>query len=336
MKILNVIVMSKNLLLLLVLLLILIHSTKLEGFASDPQPDSIFVSVASYRDDECKGTLAEMYAKADSPGRVFVGACEQNKDALEACLPANFGFTDNVRVIRLPHTAAKGPTYARYLCTTLYRGETYFMQIDSHTKFVQGWDTKLIAMLKRCPAAKPVLTHYPHMWGTQVAGVTVPVMCKSKFNASGILTFEAVTQPIEKRPLTPVPFVAAGFMFLRGSALGEVPYDPDLPFLFEGEELLMTARLWTSGYDFFTPDENVVFHHYIRNEKPKFWNDIPNYKAVQAKTIEKVRGILGLTSQPVSSSYGLGNTRTIQAYWTFAGVDPANKTSRSEQMFCES
>ena len=39
--------------------------------------DSIFVSIASYRDAECHKTIADLYRKAAFPERVFVGAVDQ-------------------------------------------------------------------------------------------------------------------------------------------------------------------------------------------------------------------------------------------------------------------
>lgn len=53
--------------------------------------------------------------------------------------------------------------------------------------------------------------------------------------------------------------------------------DPDLPMLFSGEEILYTARLWTSGYDIFAPGSNVVFHLYSGSSstRPKFWEARP-------------------------------------------------------------
>jgi hypothetical protein len=100
-------------------------------------PETIFVSVASYRDAQCGETIRDLFAKADQPGRVFVGVCEQNSgDAKEDCVPPK--LPKNVRRVQIPHGEAKGPVYARYLCSTLYAGETWFMQIDSHTKFAQG------------------------------------------------------------------------------------------------------------------------------------------------------------------------------------------------------
>ncbi len=44
---------------------------------------------------------------------------------------------DHIRSITVPFADAKGPTNARHMAASLYRGEDYFMQIDSHTTFIQ-------------------------------------------------------------------------------------------------------------------------------------------------------------------------------------------------------
>jgi [Skp1-protein]-hydroxyproline N-acetylglucosaminyltransferase len=49
-----------------------------------------------------------------------------------------------------------------------------------------------------------------------------------------------------------------------------VPYDPFLPFLFFGEESSMTARLWTGGWDFYSPGINLVYHLWERTHRPSF------------------------------------------------------------------
>jgi hypothetical protein len=50
---------------------------------------------------------------------------------------------------------------ARYLGAKFYRGEQYYLQIDSHSEFVKEWDTKLIKMIHDAPAKKPVISTYP-------------------------------------------------------------------------------------------------------------------------------------------------------------------------------
>lgn len=59
-------------------------------------------------------------------------------------------------------------------------------------------------------------------------------------------------------------FVGAGFQLSSADVLLEVPFDPKLNMMFVGEEILYSARLWTSGWDMFAPDMNLVWHHYNR------------------------------------------------------------------------
>ena len=63
--------------------------------------------------------------------------------------------------------------------------------------------------------------------------------------------------------------VAAGFFFAPAGFLKEVPFDPFLPWIFMGEEISMSARMWTSGYDIFSPTINVLNHYYVRRHYPK-------------------------------------------------------------------
>ena len=54
----------------------------------------------------------------------------------------------------------------------------------------------------------------------------------------------------------------------------QVPFDPFLPWIFMGEEISMSARLWTAGYDIFSPTINVLNHYYVRRHYPKFWESV--------------------------------------------------------------
>lgn len=65
------------------------------------------------------------------------------------------------------------------------------------------------------------------------------------------------------------PFTAAGYFVAHAGFLHEVPFDPFLPWIFMGEEIIMSTRLWTSGYDIFSPSRSVVGHMYVRRHKPK-------------------------------------------------------------------
>ena len=50
------------------------------------------------------------------------------------------------------HKDAKNCYHARFKLQRHYKGEDYQIQLDSHHRFVQDWDTKMIKMLHSCAA----------------------------------------------------------------------------------------------------------------------------------------------------------------------------------------
>eukprot|EP00759_Apiculatamorpha_spiralis_P047970 PhF_6_TR43385/c1_g1_i6/m.66583 len=132
--------------------------------------ETIFVNIASFRDEECPPTLRDMFLKARAPWRVFVGILQQNDQKDPPCWPVEwyncskdvFCASDQVRIRHIDHKDAKGPTYGRYLADQMYRGEKYYFLIDSHNRFVTHWDDIAIQTLKKAPTyPKAALSHYP-------------------------------------------------------------------------------------------------------------------------------------------------------------------------------
>ena len=127
--------------------------------------NSIFVSIASYRDDECQKTIKSLFDNAKNKDNCYIGICQQNNFNIDNDSLINNEWNCNIRIIRIPYFEAKGPTYARYLCSGLWNGEEYYLQIDSHTTFIKDWDEKLINMIKEIKnkklSLKPVISHYP-------------------------------------------------------------------------------------------------------------------------------------------------------------------------------
>lgn len=54
----------------------------------------------------------------------------------------------------------------------------------------------------------------------------------------------------------------AGFSFSKCHAERRVPYDPHLEGIFDGEEFSKMVRLWTNGYDVYTPRRSHLVHDY--------------------------------------------------------------------------
>ncbi len=295
---------------------------------------SIFVSIASYRDVQCKETISSMFLNARWPENIVAGICEQNlvgSDCETCTIPS--AFEKQVRTIRIRHNEAKGPTFARYLCASLWKNERYFMQIDSHTLFVKDWDEIAIQMfeeekeLYRDGSSMFVISYYPLGFDNISNDMKqVPQICKALINDMGMVSqhgAEMVT-PEDGKPLVVVPFIAGGFMFTEAKPFLETtPFDPFLDHLFVGEEFLLAARLYTNGWDIVSPSKNIVFHHYTRAGSPKFWDSGTR----DADSLKRAKYILKLSaSRPRILNqdmdlYGLGDVRTIDDFWDFTGID---------------
>jgi [Skp1-protein]-hydroxyproline N-acetylglucosaminyltransferase len=299
--------------------------------------DAIFVSVASYRDNECSMTLDTLFNNARHPERIFVGVCEQNKAGMkdELCLSNKvMKYRNNIRIKAIDHKLAKGPTYARYYCSELWRGEQYYLQIDSHTTFVKDWDLDLIEMIMQIKSnpnesSRPVLSAYPPT-KEQMELKGFPEMDSSSLNQNNIPTlYCGWSEPSDVPRRSNKPWAAAGFMFLESDFLYQVPFDSNLSHLFGGEEILFSARLWTNGWDFYTPNKKVAYHHYNRTKAPLYHQDLKNSGDCRTKAEKRVLFLLGLIpKQSVAQDflrdfnyYGLGKFRTITDFWKTSGID---------------
>jgi len=307
---------------------------------------TIFVSIASYRDPVCMITVNNMFEKAKYPFNVFVGICQQNSEEDSDCLDGLDNiYKNNIQIMRLPHYEAQGPTKARYYCSTLFTGQDYFLQIDSHTKFVKDWDMKCISMivdLKTSGVKKPVVSHYPGSIedadNDKLDRNNVATICKSFFHDSnGIISFEGAHNIDSKGVCRPSAYITGGMFFCDSRFLKELPFDPRLDYLFIGEEILHSVRFYTHGWDIFTPREIVLFHEYTRPDKPKIWTD-SSYSTKEAE--DKVKHYLTLDSSSELteymkkdySKYGLGTERSLEDYYKYSGIDLNSRTVNKD--FC--
>ena len=80
----------------------------------------------------------------------------------------------------------------------------------------------------------------------------------------------------EKAP-TQIPFMAAGFFFAHAEFLSDVPFDPFMPWCFMGEEIALSVRAWTSGWNIYAPRRNLIAHQYrpgrLGLPKVRTWKD---------------------------------------------------------------
>jgi hypothetical protein len=324
--------------------------------AQIPSDETIFVSIASYRDPDCPNTVFDCFEKAACPLRIRIGVCQQNTprdlDVVQGYRKlyqkAGTGnYETLLRVLRMEAGQARGPMYARSeIEQKLYSGEKYYLIIDSHTCFEPDWDVHLIDMLKRCPSTKPILTMYPtdfHHHDTAkgwkkptsntAENLQPPAFLRLK-QFHPVTSLAEIEGPImHTRPSAPIPslFWAACFSFSNASVIKEVPYDPYCPYAFLGEEITMAARLFTHGWDLFHPTFMVVRHKWSRN-RPTFWENFlgqgnihQERQLLEHQSYRRLRNVLQIQApQPEDlplTVYGLGTARTLQQYQQYCGVD---------------
>lgn len=323
-----------------------------------PETETIFVSIASYRDPQCAYTLFDLFEKAACPFRIHVGVLEQNHPIEDRPILKTYkrlvqsqngvhDFSTHIRIMSIPHTDARGPVYARALIEkNLYRGEKYYMIIDSHTLFISEWDQQCITKWKTCKqwSPKPILTTYPQdfkaydrVWGKHNSS-NDNQHSKDMGTFLRFKGFHSETQLVEIegpsfRRVPPCPqmglFWAACFSFGLADQIQHVPYDPFLGFVFNGEEISMAARLWTSGYDFFHPETTIIYHMWSRQNRPTFWELLQPHdenshlrKQQKQKGYERLYALLGIgqTQSTLLPPYALGQIRTLHQYELFTGI----------------
>ncbi|EEC47169.1 predicted protein [Phaeodactylum tricornutum CCAP 1055/1] len=337
---------------------------------------SIFLSVATYRDENCYNTVYNAYAKAKNPDQLFIGLVQQNchadcksgvlanrsmvavppdEDCHQRFCDTELGMpicaNQQVRVLNINEPESLGPYAARYFASKLWYGEQWYMQIDAHMTFATHWDQISINMLHKAPSAKPILSHYPpghtanldHRSNIAGARLCGPVFATSDLE-SQIVRLEGgrvYDRTLLEYPAF-APFTAAGYFVAHSDFLRQVPFDPFLPWIFMGEEIIMSSRLWTAGYDIFSPSQSVVGHIYVRRHKPKFWESVHRllsygiHNPLQAMVLERIKFQLGYPEASrdmivhkslltAVEQYGMGNERPLEEYLRLVGLNVTTK-----------
>mmetsp|Transcript_21341 Transcript_21341/g.59539 ORF Transcript_21341/g.59539 Transcript_21341/m.59539 type:complete len:387 (+) Transcript_21341:101-1261(+) len=315
----------------------------------------LHLSISAFMDgDRCATTLQFALENARRPERLSFGVLQARGEKDQDCIR---GFEDK----RLPalcetlarqHEAyasdctsavmsqirskviapedAKGPNHQRSLQIELIefdKMDKMCMQTDSHMDFLQGWDELLMDDWLSKQNEFAVLTAYVMNIDAKEHGYAYNHMvdCCGWFededgmprgNQCG--NIDHIAEPI----LT--PNWAAGFSFHRCHAERNVPIDPNLEWIFTGEEVDRAARLWTSGYDLYLPSRAFVLHNYSHATQ-RFWRfSRPGEMRQQSEASRlKLSLLLGLgaprklTLRNMRHYYPLGQQRSLEQWKEF-------------------
>jgi hypothetical protein len=295
-------------------------------------------------------------------------------------------FRDQVREIHMPWDASEGPSYARHLAMRKWGGEKYVLHIDAMTVVDKGWDEILVSELKRCGQGKRVLTAAPLGYEIETQPVVEEdtfrqiyqrdVYGKIKHRLPALSAFGEVdperapattcarefgelmmhmrARQLATVPSEPLPalFFNSNFAFARAEAfVRDAPPDAHAPFLYLGEELSASARLYTRGWNLYTPARVPVLRCYSNKPRVMWMEDQRSGKMLYAdrrfsighESDAEQREFLNLISrrrilqligaadessetsrdEPVkfTNTYGLGSERSIDMFIDHIGVD---------------
>lgn len=297
----------------------------------------IFIQVAAYRDPQLGPTLRDAIAQAADPRRLHFCVAWQHgsdeaREAVFSGIPDSVGLT----ILDIPHVESRGACWARNQIQQQYRGEAYTLQLDSHHRFVSGWDDVCIGMvedLRASGVAKPLLTAYlpsfdpendPHARAQEAW-----YLAFDRFIPEGAAFFRPATIPDWRSRSRPMRsrFYSAHFAFTLGEFARAVQHNPE--YYFHGEEISIAARAYTHGYDLFHPHRLVAWHEYTRKGRMKHWDDHAGWGGVNVSSHSLNRQLFGMdeyAAQPElvadarRGKYGFGTARSLEDYERYAGV----------------
>lgn len=287
------------------------------------QNDKIFIQIAAYRDPELIPTIEDCIDKAKYPERLVFGICNQYSENDKWSDLSKYKNDNRFRIINIDFKESKGACWARNLTQSLYNNESFTMQIDSHCRFVKDWDEILIELWNDIKDPKAILTCYPPNYSPHLDKSDwyyTPQIC----NVYKFIHKYTISRPMDMPDLdnriTPRRgiFIAAGFIFGPGIIIHDVPYDPE--FYFTGEEIALTIRFFTNGYNIYHPHKLILHHYYSRPNDIKHWGDHSTWSEYDIKSHQRLDSLLGYNNIDLGI-YGLGTKRTLDDYIKYSGVD---------------
>lgn len=318
---------------------------------------TILVAICSYRDPELCVTMIDAYKKAMNPSRIHFAIVQQNNSQSDdpMCFAENTTYvipSEQIRIMNLSYKLAKGPTYARHLLEYLWNNEDYYLMSDSHIRFEPAWDVEILHMLSLCDRPnRTIITMYPAGFERMTLSTKTNAQYSSSFESkmendifyrisyrrgycyeqlksfeeNGIVLYESICNQNGNSFKKPqyVPMYSAGFAFSHSDIIKEIPFPSNTHYLFFGEELLMSARAFTHGWDLKGPTHSIVYHLWSRDYRKVYYNEVDNLKK-RNQSIKFIKNLLlGKIKDPICT---FGTKRTMKEFWNYIGVDFENKT----------
>ncbi len=274
-----------------------------------------FVQIPAYRDTELVPTLRDLFSQAANPERLRVAVAWQHSK--DESLPRSLFRWKNLEILPIPAHESRGPNWARHMLQQKYSGESFTLFLDSHHRFVAGWDKKLRAMYEQLSRKvhKPIITAYlpPYDPLCDPRGRIRELLKIYPLKRTAGLLTHLTGRPLPfpqsyRFPIT-ASFASLHFLFAAGSFNEEIVFDPKIYFF--GDEVITGLRAYTFGYDMFHPHRVLGWHSYNRATRVPHWDDHSNWHVQEADSFLRMRKIIKGHLRPKGF---LSTIRSIEEY----------------------
>lgn len=286
----------------------------------------IYVSIASFVDKELIDTVEDILAKAKHPKRVYLSILSQEQDHNHPDLQPIFdryGVTD-FNYQKINYSLSAGVCWARNkTLENLTDKFSYFLQVDSHSRFVDNWDAKMISDYERLLPiwGEYVFSTYPKSYEYDEDGVVVlnddidhPVVRIVKSDDDGVLPFHAKYSDYVGGILGQYTgYFCGGQTFGPSKFFIDIKPDPDI--YFQGEEHSLSIRFYEAGVNIVCPPRSYVYHNYNGHLRARNWDIIDNWKLLSDKSDIHIKKFLS-NSLPETNQYALKDPETYSQWYS--------------------
>jgi hypothetical protein len=296
---------------------------------------TILVHLPAYREPELIPTIKSALENAKHPERIHFGICRQYNPEDGFDNVDEYRDDPRFKIKDILYTEAKGLAYARAVINEeLLTDEDFVCQLDSHHRFDKNWDSTLIGWyydLKKDGHNPLICGYLPYYdpFNDPAKRVQEPWLSEAaSFYPFGTIFIRPTGVPNWQNLKKPYParFLSGHFAFGPNKWAKDVKHDPNI--FFSGEELNLTVRSFTHGYDLFHPHRVVIWHATMREERSGMlvWDDQhkrgeSSWWKQQDVARSRIRQLLGVEDNGHDlTGYGLGKKRTVRDYEKYAGI----------------
>lgn len=242
---------------------------------------SIFVSIPTLHDKEIFSTIFS--ALKNSKTNVNIGVASMTDVEFYKNIKSTFKNNHNVKIKWFNPNENRGVGNGRNNAKSLYDGEDYFIQVDSHTLFEDSWDIKLLEMYNRSlditKNKKTILTaylgHYHSFGDTRFVGSKLskyPIFT-DKFFREYVSIKSWLALPISQFPeqfrlnLDFIPSNKFNACFAMGNSYFVNEYSLPRNIIFFEEEIIQTIELMKNKFSLCFPNQDLPITHFYEDDQ---------------------------------------------------------------------